>query len=150
ILNMRLRSLRRLEEMEIKGEHKNLTAEQKDLKSLLKDEDRRWKTISGEIAEIAKKFGGKTELGRRRTEIGDAPSEVEIPLEAMVEREPVTVVLSSKGWIRAMKGHLEDTSGVQYKEGDSERFILRCETTDKLVVFGTNGRFYTLGVDKLP
>ncbi|MCK6453011.1 MAG: DNA topoisomerase IV subunit A [Alphaproteobacteria bacterium] len=150
ILNMRLRSLRKLEEMEIKGEHKSLSQEQKDLKALLKDEDGRWKTIAGEIGEIAKKFGGRTALGKRRTEIGEPPSEVVIPLEAMVEREPVTVVLSQKGWIRAMKGHIEDASGIAYKEGDSERFLLRCETTDKLVVFGTNGRFYTLGVDKLP
>jgi topoisomerase IV subunit A len=150
ILNMRLRSLRKLEEMEIRGEHKDLSAEQKDLTALLKSDERRWKAISEEIAEIAKKFGGKTALGKRRSEVGDAPVVVDIPVDAMVEREPVTVVCSSKGWIRAMKGHQADTSGITYKEGDSERFVFHAETTDKLVIFGTNGRFYTIGVDKLP
>jgi topoisomerase-4 subunit A len=150
ILNMRLRSLRKLEEMQIKTEHTELSDEQKSLRGLLRDEDRRWKTIGEEIVEIARTFGGKTALGKRRTEIGEAPSEVVIPLEAMVEREPVTVVCSEKGWIRALKGHLGDLSGVTYKEGDAERFVLRAETTDKLLVFATNGRFYTLGVDKLP
>jgi topoisomerase-4 subunit A len=150
ILNMRLRSLRRLEEMEIKGEHKKLSDEQKDLRGLMKDEDRRWKAIGEEIADINRRFGGKTALGRRRTEIGEPPSEVVIPLEAMVEREPVTVVCSAKGWIRAMKGHLSDWSSIAYKEGDSERFVFHAETTDKLVIFGTNGRFYMVGVDKLP
>jgi len=150
ILNMRLRSLRKLEEMQIKTEHKELADEQKSLRGLLRDEDRRWKAIGEEIAEVAKTFGAKTALGKRRTEIGEAPSEVVIPLEAMVEREPVTVVCSEKGWIRALKGHLSDLSGVTYKEGDVERFVLRAETTDKLLVFATNGRFYTLGVDKLP
>ncbi len=150
ILNMRLRSLRKLEEMEIKGEHKKLTDEQKDLRGLMKDEGRRWKAIGEEIADINKRFGGKTPLGKRRTEIGDAPSEVVIPLEAMVEREPVTVVCSAKGWIRAMRGHLADWSSIVYKEGDSERFVFHAETTDKLVIFGTNGRFYMVGVDKLP
>ncbi len=150
ILNMRLRSLRRLEEMEIKTEHKELSDEQKSLRGLMRDEDKRWKAIGEEIAEIAKTFGAKTALGKRRTEIGEAPSDVVIPLEAMVEREPVTVVCSEKGWIRAMKGHMTDLSGVTYKEGDAERFVLLAETTDKLLVFATNGRFYTLGVDKLP
>jgi topoisomerase-4 subunit A len=150
ILNMRLRSLRKLEEMEIKGEHKKLSDEQKDLRGLMKDEDRRWKAIGEEIADINRRFGGKTALGRRRTEIGEPPSEVVIPLEAMVEREPVTVVCSAKGWIRAMKGHLSDWSSIAYKEGDSERFVFHAETTDKLVIFGTNGRFYMVGVDKLP
>ncbi|MGQ0676744.1 MAG: DNA topoisomerase IV subunit A [Rhodospirillales bacterium] len=150
ILNMRLRSLRKLEEMQIKTEHKELSDEQKSLRGLMRDEARRWKTISEEIAEIAKAFGAKTVLGKRRTEIGAAPSDVAIPLEAMVEREPVTVVCSEKGWIRAMKGHMTDLSGIAYKEGDAERFVLHAETTDKLLVFATNGRFYTLGVDKLP
>ncbi len=150
ILNMRLRSLRKLEEMQIKTEHKELSDEQKSLRGLMRDEDKRWKAIGEEIAEIAKTFGAKTSLGKRRTEIGEAPSDVVIPLEAMVEREPVTVVCSEKGWIRAMKGHMTDLSGVTYKEGDAERFVLLAETTDKLLVFATNGRFYTIGVDKLP
>ena len=150
ILNMRLRSLRRLEEMEIKTENKALTAERKDLKALLDDEKRRWKVISEEIAELKKKFGPKSELGRRRTSLAEAPDIADVPVEAMIEREPVTVICSEKGWIRAMKGHVADDGKTVYKEGDKGRFWLQAETTDKLVLFATNGRFYTLGVDKLP
>ncbi len=150
ILNMRLRALRRLEEIEIKTEHKNLTAEKRDLSTLLKDEGKQWARISDEVGELKKTYGPKTELGRRRTEVADAPSAVIIPLEAMVEREPVTVICSQKGWIRTMKGHVEDTSEIKFKEGDRGKFEIKCETTDKLLVFGTNGKFYTLGVDKLP
>jgi topoisomerase-4 subunit A len=150
ILNMRLRALRRLEEIEIKQEREKLVAEQKDLRGLLKDEERQWKTIAAEIAELKKRFGPASALGRRRTELGDAPSAVIIPLEAVVEREPVTIVCSGKGWIRALKGHVQESDEIKYKEGDRDRFFLHAETTDKLLVFGTNGRFYTLGVDKLP
>src|SRR5215475_1199125 len=150
ILNMRLRALRRLEEIEIKQERDRLVAEQKDLKGLLKDEDRQWKKIAGDIAELKKRFGPATALGKRRTELADAPSAVVIPMEAVVEREPVTIVCSDKGWVRAMKGHVQESDDIKYKEGDRARFLLHAETTDKLLVFGTNGRFYTLGADKLP
>jgi topoisomerase-4 subunit A len=150
ILNMRLRSLRKLEEMEIRGEHKELSTEKKELQSLLKDEEKRWKAIATEIGEIKRKFGQKTELGKRRTEIGTAPSAVVIPLEAHIEKEDITVICSEKGWIRAFKGHLADTGEIKYKEGDRERFVLRASTTDKLLIFATNGRFYTIGADKLP
>jgi topoisomerase-4 subunit A len=152
ILNMRLRALRRLEEIEIREEHKALTAERKDLKGLLKDEDRRWKTIAGEIEALKKQFPPSSELGRRRTEIADAPAPIEVPIEALVEREPVTVLCSDKGWIRTMKGHLtpEQLADVKYKEGDRARFVLTAQSTDKLLLFATNGRFYTLGIDKLP
>jgi topoisomerase-4 subunit A len=150
ILNMRLRSLRKLEEFEIKTEHDALTAERTDLADLLENEPRRWKAISKQIAETKKKFGKNTPLGQRRTVIGDAPSAIVIPLEAMVEREPVTVFCSEKGWIRTVKGHQTEVADIKYKDGDRERFVLRVETTDKLVVLGTNGRFYTLAVDKLP
>jgi len=150
VLNMRLRNLRKLEEMEIRNEHKDLTKEKADLKKLLGNEKLRWAAIGEEISEIRKKFGEKTELGKRRTEIGDPPSDVVIPLEAIIDREPVTVVCSKKGWIRAARGHLQDFSEVRYKEGDGERFVFHAETTDKLLVFGTNGRFYAIGVDKLP
>ena len=150
ILNMRLRQLRKLEEIEIRREHDDLLAEQKDLNALLGDEPRRWKIIAGEIAQIRKDFGKNTDLGRRRTEISGAPSAVVIPLDVMIEREPVTVICSEKGWIRAMKGHAADTSDIKYKDGDREAFILPAQTTDKLVIFATNGRFYTLGCDKLP
>ncbi len=150
ILNMRLRHLRKLEEMEIQNEHDALTEERKGLKKLLKDQKLRWKRVAGEITEMKKAFGPDTELGRRRTELGDAPSAVVIPLEAMIEREPVTVLCSEKGWIRAARGHLEKFGDVKYKEGDRHRFAFHAQTTDKLILFATNGRFYTIGVDKLP
>jgi topoisomerase IV subunit A len=150
ILNMRLRHLRKLEEMEIQTEHDALTEERKGLKKLLKDEKLRWKRVAGEITEIKKAFGPDTDLGRRRTELGDAPSAVVIPLEAMIEREPVTVLCSDKGWIRAARGHLTEFGDVKYKEGDCHRFAFHAQTTDKLIMFATNGRFYTFGVDKLP
>jgi topoisomerase-4 subunit A len=152
ILNMRLRALRKLEEIEIKTEHKSLTAERKDLKGLLKDEDRRWKTIAAEIEALRKQFPSSSPLGRRRTEIADAPAPIEFPIEALVEREPVTVICSDKGWIRTMRGHLtpEQLADVKYKEGDRARFVLTGQSTDKLLLFATNGRFYTLAIDKLP
>ncbi len=150
ILNMRLRSLRKLEEMEIRKEHKALSAEQKDLRALLKDEGRQWKVIADQIVEMKRKFGPHAEGGKRRTDFGDAPAAVVIPLEAMVEREPVTVICSEKGWVRTIKGHVEANGELKFKEGDRARFALHAETTDKLLLLGTNGRFYTLGVDKLP
>jgi topoisomerase-4 subunit A len=150
ILNMRLRSLRKLEEMEIKGEHKDLTSEQKALKSLVKSDDAQWARISEEVKEVRTKFGKNTPLGKRRTDFADAPTIEFVPIEAMIEREPITIVFSAKGWIRSMKGHIGPETDVKYKEGDKERFMLHAETTDKLILFGTDGRFYTLGCDKLP
>ncbi|WP_420547470.1 DNA topoisomerase IV subunit A [Curvivirga sp.] len=150
ILNMRLRSLRKLEEMEIRNEHEKLTSELNGLKELLADESLRWKSVAAEISEIRKTYGEKTELGMRRTDIGDAPSAVVVPLDALIEKEPITVVCSQKGWVRGMKGHLTDFSDIKYKEGDGPRFAIHAQTTDKLLVFATNGRFYTLGADKLP
>ena len=152
ILNMRLRALRRLEEFEIRGEHKKLSAERKDLKALLKDEGLQWEAIADEVRETKKKFGGKTELGRRRTELADAPAEIEHAIEDFVEREPVTVILSEKGWIRAAKGHLDDKAAgeLKYKEGDTARFAIHAQSTDKILLFGSNGRFYTVGCDRLP
>ena len=150
ILNMRLRSLRKLEEVEIRGEHKELTAEQKEIRSLLKSEDAQWARISDEIKEVKTKFGKTTPLGKRRTTFADAPNVEFVPIDAMIEREPITIVFSAKGWIRSMKGHLGPDADIKYKEGDKDRFILHAETTDKLILFGTDGRFYTLGCDKLP
>jgi topoisomerase IV subunit A len=150
ILNMRLRSLRKLEEITIRQENEGLTAERNDLLDLLDNPERRQKVVADEIADIKKQIGAKSDLGRRRTEIGDAPSGVVVPLEAMIEREPITVICSEKGWIRAIKGHVEDLSDLRYKDGDRGRFAIRAQTTDKLVIFATNGRFYTLGCDKLP
>ncbi|MEI8396181.1 MAG: DNA topoisomerase IV subunit A [Rhodospirillaceae bacterium] len=152
ILNMRLRALHKLEELTIRREHDGLSKERAGLQELLGSEPLRWRAISDEIAEMKKKFGKTTVLGRRRTDLADAPPEIEIPLEAMVEREQVTVLCSRMGWIRAVKGTLTeaDTTETKYKEGDGARFIIHAETTDKLILFGSNGRFYTLGVDKLP
>ncbi|MBI3451629.1 MAG: DNA topoisomerase IV subunit A [Rhodospirillales bacterium] len=150
ILNMRLRALRKLEEIEIKREHDKLSAERKELNRLLKDEDRRWQAIAAEIAAIRKRFGEKTGFGRRRTEIADAPAEVAVPVEALIEREPLTVVCSIKGWVRAFKGHVDDLSEVKYKEGDGPKFAIKAESTDKLLVFASNGRFYMVPCDGLP
>ena len=150
ILNMRLRSLRRLEEMVIREEMAGLEKEQKELNRLLRDKDRRWAKIAEEVAEARKRFGKKTELGKRRTEIGEAPSATIVPLSAMIEREPVTVICSQKGWLRSTKGHVEDLSSLKFKDGDRLAYALHAQTTDKVLVLGTNGRFYTIGCDKLP
>ena len=150
ILNMRLRSLRRLEEMEIRREHEALAAEKADIENLLASEDRRWRTIGGEVADIRTRFGKATQLGQRRTMIGNAPTAVVVPLEAMVEREEITVVLSEKGWIRAVRGHSTATEDLKFKDGDQLRYALPAATTDKILVFGTNGRFYTVAGDKVP
>jgi topoisomerase-4 subunit A len=152
ILNMRLRALRRLEEIEIRKEHKSLSQERKDIKGLLADEKKQWQSIAAEVQELRKDYGPKTQNGRRRTEIADAPEPVEMSIDAFVEKEPVTIVCSEKGWIRAAKGHLEPVgiADLKYKEGDREKFWLHALSTDKLLVFGTNGRFYTIGIDRLP
>ncbi len=150
ILNMRLRSLRKLEEMELRGEHKELSKELAELKKLLGDADLRWQAIAGEIQELKKQFGTKSALGKRRTRIGDAPVISEEAFEVLVEREPITVICSAKGWIRAIKGHVADDGTAAFKEGDKGRFWLHAETTDKLLLFGTNGRAYIINCDKLP
>ena len=149
ILNMRLRSLRKLEEMELRNEHRSLTKERRDIQALLKDEGRRWDRIVEELEATRGKFGdGK--LGTRRTEVGAAPPPVEVATEAFVEREPLTVVLSDKGWIRALKGHLDEDAELRFKEGDKLKLRLHCLTTDRLTLFGTNGRAYTLKPADLP
>ncbi|HKX08638.1 MAG TPA: DNA topoisomerase IV subunit A [Stellaceae bacterium] len=150
ILNMRLRALRKLEEIAIKKEIEALAGEAKDLKGLLADEKRQWKTVAADIAEIGKQFGPGTPLGRRRTEIGKPPAEVQVPVEALVEREPCTVICSEKGWIRVVRGRGIALGELKYKEGDGPRFAIEAETTDKLLLLATNGRFYTLAIDKLP
>ncbi|HLJ06819.1 MAG TPA: DNA gyrase subunit A, partial [Acetobacteraceae bacterium] len=149
ILNMRLRSLRRLEEMEIRKEHKSLSKERKDIQALLKDEKLRWVRIGEELEQTRAKFGSGP-LGARRTELGDAPAAVDVATDAFVEREPITVILSEKGWIRAMKGHLGEDAELRFKEGDKLKFRLNCQTTDRVTLFGTNGRAYTLKAAELP
>ncbi|TAL43676.1 MAG: DNA topoisomerase IV subunit A, partial [Salinibacterium sp.] len=151
ILNMRLRSLRKLEEFEIRGEHEALSKEQKSLNALMKSEDRQWDTVADQIREVRKAFGPNTPLGKRRTGFGDAPEHDEEDIQtAMVEREPITVVISDKGWIRAMKGHEIDRASLTFKTDDSLKAAIEAETTDKIVVASTGGRFYTLAADKLP
>ncbi|HVB18034.1 MAG TPA: DNA gyrase subunit A, partial [Stellaceae bacterium] len=150
ILNLRLRALRRLEEVAIKKELEALAAEASGLEALLASDRRQWRALAKEVAATQQEFGGDTELGRRRTLVGAAPEPVEIPPAALVEREPVTVLLSQKGWIRAVKGHAVAAAEQKYKEGDGPRFSVAAETTDRLVLFASNGRFYTLGVDRLP
>jgi topoisomerase-4 subunit A len=149
ILNMRLRSLRRLEEMEIRKEHKALTKERGELNALMTDEKLRWAKITAEIGEIRKKFG-EGALGARRTEIGAVPAPVDIANIVTVEREPITVVLSEKGWIRAVRGHIADGETQKFKEGDRLRLLLPCQTTDRLIVMATNGRCFTLRAAELP
>jgi topoisomerase-4 subunit A len=158
ILNMRLRSLRKLEEMEIRKEHAALTAEQKELKKLLGSAKLLSERLIAEVAAIDAKFGQKTALGKRRTEIAEARllakveaiSEEVATLETAVEKEPITVVSSEKGWLRAFKGHQQPSDAVKYREGDRERFWVHAETTDKLMMFSTDGRFFTLDCSKLP
>ncbi|MDQ7081154.1 MAG: DNA gyrase C-terminal beta-propeller domain-containing protein, partial [Paracoccaceae bacterium] len=150
ILNMRLRSLRKLEEMELKREHESLLIERAELEDLLADEGLQWKRIAQQLRETRKKFGPDSPGGARRTELADAPEFEDVPLEAMIEKEPVTVVCSRMGWIRAMKGHIALDSALKFKDGDEGRFILHAQTTDKLVLFGSNGRFYTISVASLP
>ncbi len=149
VLNMRLRSLRRLEEMEIRKEHKNLSREGRDLNALLASEKLRWQRITSEIEETRKKFGGGA-LGARRTELGAVPAPVDIANIVAIEREPITVVLSEKGWIRARPGHVADGDTQKFKEGDKLRLLLPCMTTDKLILMASNGRAYTLRAGELP
>ncbi|MGH6922740.1 MAG: DNA topoisomerase IV subunit A [Propylenella sp.] len=151
ILNMRLRQLRKLDEIEIRKENDELKVEQKDLKALLKSDERQWKCVAYEIEEVKKTFGPKTELGRRRTRFEDAPEiDVEEMQEAMIEREPVTVVLSDKGWIRAMRGHLTDYGTLTFKEGDRLKRAFHATTMDKVLMLSTGGRVFTLEAAKLP
>ncbi len=149
ILNMRLRALRRLEEQEIRQEHKKLSAEQKELRALLQDDTPRWRKIEAEIAEVVKKFGAGP-LGDRRTQISAAAAPLEIAAEALVEREPITVILSEKGWIRAVRGHIEPNAELKFKDGDSLKMLRRCVSTDRLALLATNGRVYTLKAADLP
>ncbi len=151
ILNMRLRALAKLQEIEIRKENEALTSEKSQIEALVGSEEQQWKILSADLAEIGKKFGKDTELGARRTQFAEA---VEIDLEAvqqaMIEKEPITVVISEKGWIRAMKGHLTDMSKVAFKEGDALKASFHADSHDKILLFTTNGKFFTLGGDKLP
>jgi topoisomerase-4 subunit A len=152
ILNMRLRSLRKLEEFEIKREHAELLEEKEALEKLIGSVARQMTAIKKQIKALREMFGPGTKLGARRTKIGKAPADIDILPESLIEKEPITVICSDKGWIRTMKGHLDadKIDAVGYREGDARRFAFHAETTDKLILFGTNGKFYTISADKLP
>ncbi len=145
ILNMRLRSLRRLEELELRNEFDELTKERADLEDLLENDSRQWKTIADQLRDVKKTFGDA-----RRSDFAEAVEIEDVPLEAMIDREPITVVCSKMGWIRGMTGHIDLTRELKFKDGDAPRFTFHAETTDRLLVFGSNGRFYTLSASNLP
>ena len=151
VLDTRLRALRRLEEMKLRGEHADLVKEKADIDALLGDEQKQWKTVSWQIREVRKKFGPETKVGKRRTTFELAPTTEESEIvEAMIEREPVTVVVSEKGWIRALKGQVADLSSVQFKGDDAMLTSFFAETTSKILVYATNGKLFTLEASKLP
>ncbi len=151
ILNMRLRSLRKLEEIEIRSEHEKLSEEKRHIEVLLGSERRLWGAIASQVSELGQAYGPDTEIGARRTTFDTVPDSSDIDFEAaMIEREPITVVLSQKGWIRALKGHNVDKSSLQFKAGDGFKLALQVQTTDKLLMLTTCGRIYTLGADRLP
>jgi len=152
ILNMRLRSLRRLEEFEIKKERDALDAEGKGLEALIESPARQRTRMKRDLTALRERYGPETALGARRTTLSEAGPAREIPLEAMIEREPVTVILSQRGWIRAMKGHVDDAAlaAVKFKEGDGPDHAIRAQTTDRILLATDQGRFYTLPADRLP
>lgn len=152
ILNMRLRALRKLEEMELRKERDALAKEQAELQALLSSEARQRTRMKRDLTKVRDRYGPETALGARRTVVAEAAPAREIPLEAMIEREPITVILSQRGWIRAMKGHAELASAetAKFKEGDGPFIAFHAQTTDKLLLAAENGRFYTLAADKLP
>ncbi len=150
ILNMRLRALRRLEEMELRAERDGLLDEQQGLTALVADPVRQWARIADELREVRGQFGKSAPGGQRRTEITASADVQPLDMDAMIEREPVTVILSAMGWIRAMKGHQPLDAEVKFRDGDGPLMALHAETTDKLMIYGSNGRFYTLVANDLP
>ena len=150
ILNMRLRALNKLQEIEISNENNLLISEKETIETLLSSPDAQWSRISDQVKAIKSEYNLKTVLGARRTSFASLP-EIKVDLSrAFIQKEPITVVMSEKGWIRALKGHSHDLSAIKYKDEDKEGFVLTCVTTDKLIVFASNGKFYTIGADKLP
>jgi len=150
ILNMRLRSLRRLEEMELQAERDRLMEERAGLDDLLSEDGLQWARIAEELREVRTKFGTKTLFGARRTQFAEAGEFEDVPLDAMIEREPITVVCSQMGWIRAMKGHVDLSAEMKFRDGDGPRFAFHAETTDKVLILGSQGRVYTLSANGLP
>jgi topoisomerase IV subunit A len=150
ILNMRLRSLRRLEELELMAERNALMEERAGLEDLLESDTLQWSTIADQLRDVRKQFGHDSEGGERRTQFGEAAEIIDVPFEAMIDKEPITVVCSEMGWVRAMTGHIDLTRELKFKDGDGPRFVFHAETTDRLLVFGANGRFYTVSAANLP
>ncbi|WP_063289216.1 MULTISPECIES: DNA topoisomerase IV subunit A [unclassified Pseudovibrio] len=151
ILNMRLRSLRKLEEFEIRKEHDKLSKEKSGLEALLASDKKQWNRVSKQVGEIGKAYGPETEIGKRRTDFSTATDhDLEEIHQAMIEKEPITVVISEKGWIRTLKGHVQDVSTLTFKQGDQLHLSFHAETTSKILIFTSGGKFYTLGADKLP
>ncbi len=151
ILDTRLRALRKLEEMELKRELDGLTGEKAQIEGLLGSDDKQWKTVAWDIREVRKTFGPETAIGKRRTQFADAPETTDIDInEAMIEREPITVIVSQKGWIRALKGHVQDLAGLTWKGDDGLKFSFLTETTAKILLICDNGKVFTLDASKLP
>ena len=149
-LNMKLRSLRKLEESQIREEYDELSEEKAGLEELLGDEGKRWLAIAAEIRQMKEKFGKKTALGRRRTEFSEVAEEIEVPLEALIEKEPITVILSQKGWIRSLKGHVSLTDEFKFKDDDALQIALHAQTTDKLVIMDSSGKFFNVAANEIP
>lgn len=151
ILNIRLRALAKLEEFEIRKEFDALSIEKKSIEELLASDSKQWGTIAWEIGNVAKQFGKDTPLGKRRTTFAEAPDHDDAAInQAMIEKEPVTVVLSNKGWLRALKGHIADVSSLPFKEGDGLKTVFHAQTTERMMLVTTGGKFYTLDIAKLP
>ncbi|HEX6860472.1 MAG TPA: DNA topoisomerase IV subunit A [Caulobacteraceae bacterium] len=151
ILNTRLRQLAKLEEMEIRREHADLSEERDGIQAMLASDKMQWKLVGQGLKDVRKILGPDTAVGRRRSDFGEAPQvDTDAAVEAFVPREPITVILSEKGWIRAAKGRIDDPSELKFKEGDSLGFLVPCETTDKLLILASDGRFFTVDCSKLP
>lgn len=150
ILNMKLRSLRKLEESQIKEEYDELSEEKDGLENLLSSEDKQWQAIAEEIKQTSQRFGKKTALGRRRTEFGEVAETVEVPIEALIEKEPITVILSQKGWIRGLKGHVDLKGEFKFKDDDELAFALHAQTTDKIVILDSSGKFFNVSANEIP
>ena len=150
ILNMKLRSLRKLEESQIREEYDELSREKDGLESLLSDEGKQWEALAAEIKQTKERFGKKTALGRRRTEFAEVSEVVEVPIEALIEKEPVTVILSQKGWIRGLKGHCDLKSEFKFKEEDELAFAIHAQTTDKIIILDSSGKFFNIQANEIP
>ncbi|MBR1840864.1 MAG: DNA topoisomerase IV subunit A [Alphaproteobacteria bacterium] len=150
ILNMKLRNLRKLDEEQINAEHTDLLNEKAELEILATDENKRWAAISEEIKKTKEKYGKKTALGRRRTEFAEAPADIDMPIEAMIEKEPITVILSQKGWIRCMKGYVDLNEPFKFKDDDALLFAIHAQTTDKIVMLDNKGKFFSIAANDIP